>query len=78
MAPSVEGLPPALVTTAECDILRDDGEAYTGQLRDAGVRAAASRYDGTVHGFFSFGAVLDRTKEVRAEAATALRAAFET
>ncbi|MFC9970042.1 alpha/beta hydrolase [Spirillospora sp. NPDC127200] len=56
-AGDLAGLPPALVVTAEADVLRDEGEAYAAKLRQAGVPVTAVRYLGTVHDFVSLTAL---------------------
>lgn len=67
------GLPPALVITAEADVLRDEGEAYAARLRAAGVPVTALRVLGTLHDFV----MLNALRETRA-ASLAIGQAVET
>ncbi len=58
-ASSVAGLPPAVIVTAEYDVLRDEGEAYATRLEAEGVPIALRRYAGMTHGFIRFHDLID-------------------
>lgn len=55
----LKGLPPAMVFTAEFDVLRDEGEAYAHKLIEAGVEVKAVRCLGTIHDFVMLHALKD-------------------
>lgn len=69
----LKGLPPALVQTAENDILRDEGEAYARKLDEAGVKVTATRYNGMIHDW----GLLNALSEVSGTQSALLQAAAE-
>jgi acetyl esterase/lipase len=64
------GLPDAFVLVDECDVLRDEGEAYAAKLTAAGVRCSSVRYNGTLHDFM----MLDPVRETAAASSAVAQA----
>ena len=77
-APDVEGVAPAWFGLAECDPLFDDGIAYADKLRAQGVAVDLEVYRGVTHEFIKMGRALPEARQAHADAAAALRRAFET
>lgn len=73
LAPSLTGLPPACIVTAEMDPLRDEAEHYASELEAAGVPVTLHRAPGMFHGFFNMDAVLQGAKVAQAVAFDAMR-----
>jgi acetyl esterase len=76
-AADLAGLPRAYVVTAGFDPLKDEGKAYADKLNHAGVAAVYIDYPGMVHGFFNMSGVVPTAREAIADAAKAMRKAFE-
>jgi acetyl esterase len=66
------GLPPAVVITAELDVLRDEGERYAAALMATGVPVVSVRHQGVNHNFARKLAIFDAAHVAVAEIATAL------
>jgi acetyl esterase len=77
LADNHAGLPPVIVITAECDAVRDDGEAYARRLAEAGVPATCVRYLGMLHTFYSMRGQVDAAALAQRQIADMLRNAVQ-
>lgn len=75
-APSLLGLPPALVLTAGYDPLRDDGRLYADALSRAGVACQYLCFERQIHGFVLLGKIIDEARTAIEVSAAALRRAL--
>ncbi|MFP6749255.1 MAG: alpha/beta hydrolase [Alphaproteobacteria bacterium] len=75
-AASFAGLPPALLITAECDILNHEGRACGKRLVADGVACEHVNFEGMIHGFFSMAPMLDDAIAAQSLAAKRLKAAL--
>ncbi len=70
------GLPPALIITAQYDVLRDEGEEYAHRLKEAAVPVTLTRYDGIFHGFFKYTHLFKQSRQAMRQVADALKEVF--
>jgi acetyl esterase len=77
LAKSLAGLPPALVLTAGCDVLRDEGRAYADGLSAAGVPCQYICFERQPHGFLKNGGVVKEALLCVDVCAAALRRALK-
>lgn len=73
----LEGLAPAWLGLAQCDPLVDEGVLYADRLRLAGVPVELEIYRGVVHEFIKMGRAIPEALQAHADAAQALRKAFD-
>lgn len=78
LAPDVDGVAPAWLGLAECDPLVDEGVDYADKLRAAGVAVDLEIYRGVTHEFIKMGRAIAEARQAHADAARALRQAFQT
>jgi acetyl esterase len=72
LALDLSELPPALIITAECDPLRDEGEAYAKRLANDGVAVTYTCYPGMIHPFFSLSGAIPQAFDAIQQVANAV------
>ncbi|MGE0257197.1 MAG: alpha/beta hydrolase [Alphaproteobacteria bacterium] len=75
-AASHAGVAPAIVVTAECDVLHDDGANYADALRRAGVPVEYREYPGMIHAFFGMVPAVDDAMNAQRTVCDAFKRAF--
>ncbi|PCI92450.1 lipase [Candidatus Aerophobetes bacterium] len=71
-----DNLPPAYIITAECDPVRDEGEAYAEKLKKSGIKVVHYRFKGTMHAFIYFSPISKKADEAIFSVAEALHGFF--
>ncbi len=78
LADDLSNLPPAIIVTAEFDVLTAECEDYAKRLKASGVQVVYRCYDGMIHGFFRYGALSGQARQAQLETAAELRRCFAT
>lgn len=76
-ADTLRGVAPALIITAEHDILRGEGQDYARRLRADGVPVTLRDYPGQIHGFFQMRGVMSAAQDAMELAARYLKDEFD-
>jgi acetyl esterase len=77
-APSLAGVAPGIVVTAECDVLHDDGQRYAEAMSRAGVPVEYKEYPGMIHAFFGMVPAVDDAMNAQRTVWAAFKRAFAT
>jgi acetyl esterase len=77
-ADSLRGVAPAVILTAEHDILRGEAEAYAQRLREDAVPVEVIEFPGQIHGFLQMRGVFAEASRALVMAAAALRRVLDT
>lgn len=75
-AANLAGVSPAVVITAECDVLHDDGARYAEALRGAGVPVEYKEFPGMIHAFFGMVPAVDDAMNAQRMVWAAFKRAF--
>jgi acetyl esterase len=75
-ADSLAGVAPAIIITAECDVLHDDGERYAAALHRAGVPVEYQEFSGMIHAFFGMVPAVDDAMNAQRLVWAAFKRAF--
>jgi acetyl esterase len=73
LSENLSKLPPALVIIAGNDPVRDEGIAYAGRMKEAGVDVRLKVYEDMIHGFLSYLGILSQGKTAIEEIANWLK-----
>ncbi len=72
----LQGLPPAMIITAEYDPLCSEGTRYAQRLQEAGVKVTHDNYKGMVHVFFQMPRLLNSGEKAQQKVFNTLRVIF--